>query len=399
MLNFQYIFASEEYNEFVNSSFNDVFGFFLSEVATPNSKINLATIGGASVSINTINKNNNGGQFINNDFKDFAGQIAPFDTQYDGFTRMIEIAAPVVAGTEYILKLAIADVRDSAFDSAVFLRGFSTIPPEIQLLENAIDLPTGSSIDFGSTLENNPLQRTVSIRNLGAAGAADLRISNIQIPAGFSLLSNTIADIPAGTSRNIQIQLDATNAPGTFQGVLSFTTNDTDENPFTLNLNGTVTAPVANLQIQDSSNNFLSSGVSSINFGNTTVGTPINRILTLTNTGNAILTFTSASLPTGYSVAGFNFPSSLGVGTSTTLLLRLDAASENTFDGNVTFNNNAPSTPFVFAVSGLVAAAPPVVAPVPRTTANIPTLSEWAMILLSVLLLLIGMGQMRKESH
>src|SRR6185436_9045314 len=53
-ISFQYVFGSEEYNEWVGSPFNDVFGFFLNGV-------NIATVpticssGGIPVAINNVN--------------------------------------------------------------------------------------------------------------------------------------------------------------------------------------------------------------------------------------------------------------------------------------------------------------------------------------------------------
>ena len=44
----KYVFSSEEYNEFVDSEFNDVFGFFVDGV-------NCAKINGSSTAINNVN--------------------------------------------------------------------------------------------------------------------------------------------------------------------------------------------------------------------------------------------------------------------------------------------------------------------------------------------------------
>ncbi len=64
-LNIRYVFASEEYLEFVHTNYNDLFGCFLSGpgISGPYSKqsVNIATVPGTQsyVGVNTINKSNN----------------------------------------------------------------------------------------------------------------------------------------------------------------------------------------------------------------------------------------------------------------------------------------------------------------------------------------------------
>lgn len=121
---FSYVFASEEYNEWTNSSYNDVFGFFLDGT-------NIALIPGTStpVSINNVNGGKPFGVnashpelFNNNDLQD-GGPF--FDIQYDGFTDVfVSSALNIGAGTHHI-KLAIADAGDGVLDSAVFIQAGS----------------------------------------------------------------------------------------------------------------------------------------------------------------------------------------------------------------------------------------------------------------------------------
>ncbi len=80
-ISFDFIFASEEYLEWVGSSFNDVFGFFLSG---PNVgvDVNIALIPNTSdpVAINSVNHITNSQYFFLNDNPPGQG------VQYDGFT-------------------------------------------------------------------------------------------------------------------------------------------------------------------------------------------------------------------------------------------------------------------------------------------------------------------------
>ena len=140
---FDYIFASEEYCDFVGSDFNDAFGFFLSGPGIngnfTNNAENLAVVNGVDpVSINTINWQTNSEQYVSNvpqvQFQDAFGctfqeraalPIAQQEFQFDGFTKTLTAFAEVEPCEVYHLKMSIADVSDDGYDSAVFLKANS----------------------------------------------------------------------------------------------------------------------------------------------------------------------------------------------------------------------------------------------------------------------------------
>jgi hypothetical protein len=129
VISFQYVFASDEYNEYVNSPFNDVFGFFLNGV-----NIALLPDKVTPVSINSINCGNpadtlppsNCGLFRNNDLDDGGGSI---NTEMDGLTVVLTASAPLYPGLNHI-KLAIADASDYFWDSDVLIKGESFVCAE-----------------------------------------------------------------------------------------------------------------------------------------------------------------------------------------------------------------------------------------------------------------------------
>jgi hypothetical protein len=122
-IQFSYVFGSEEYNEFVNAGFNDVFGFFVNGV---NEALIPSTI--TPVAIDNINCGNaapgtappgpgtNCSLFVNND-------PAAHNTQLDGYTTVLSFTAAVNPGVPNTLKIAIADTSDGILDSAVFIGG------------------------------------------------------------------------------------------------------------------------------------------------------------------------------------------------------------------------------------------------------------------------------------
>jgi outer membrane protein OmpA-like peptidoglycan-associated protein len=155
---FEYVFASDEYPEFVNKGVNDIFGFFLMQ---QNSRAlfptNLAQVPNSKkpVSINSINHRINEQYFLRSDFLDAHDDefwranpelfLRARFFEYDGFTTVLRATAKLEPGKTYHLKFAIADVGDRIYDSAVLLKAKSfassgkRIPQADSIVKNEID--------------------------------------------------------------------------------------------------------------------------------------------------------------------------------------------------------------------------------------------------------------------
>ncbi len=156
VIQFQYVFTSEEYNEWVHSPFNDVFGFFLNGV-------NIALVPGSPgtpVSINNVNCDNPYNPpagsycnlFVNNDCSDIPPGSFPCsgvrDTEMDGLVVVLTATGVLEPGVNHI-KLALADAGDQVLDSNVFIQGQSFVCGN----------PTGACCDTNSlTCTDNVLE-------------------------------------------------------------------------------------------------------------------------------------------------------------------------------------------------------------------------------------------------
>jgi LPXTG-motif cell wall-anchored protein len=228
-LKFKYVFSSEEYNEYVNSEYNDVFGFFV------NGK-NMALIPGTEipVSINNINGGNPFGEnatnpqyFINNDLDDGGGSI---NTEMDGLTTVLTVQAPVIKGEPNHIKMAIGDAGDSDYDSAVFIESgsFTSVdatPPEKPTVNQVgdgdtqvtgkaepkatvfvkagdVEIGKAASDDSGSFTVNIPKQDAGTVLNVFAQDAAE----NISEPETLTVIDETP---PANPIVNSVTNMDA----------------------------------------------------------------------------------------------------------------------------------------------------------------------------------------------
>ncbi|MDO8368214.1 MAG: choice-of-anchor L domain-containing protein [Saprospiraceae bacterium] len=147
-VSFEYVFASEEYEEYYCSIFNDVFGFL---VSGPNpgggaayADLNIALIPSTSkaVSINSVGPPqcgtfaappNSPGSPGTGDPAFYQNMTGATSLQYDGKTVLLTAKIALKACQKYHFKLGVQDASDGILDSGVFIKegSFKSTPPEI----------------------------------------------------------------------------------------------------------------------------------------------------------------------------------------------------------------------------------------------------------------------------
>lgn len=131
-VSFRYVFASEEYPEFVCSQYNDAFLFQISGPGIVGTQ-NMALIPGTSipVTINNVNggsagtSSGGGGSCDTSHANYYVDNSNGATLEYDGFTTVLTALAVVVPCQVYHLRIAIADAGDGVYDSGVFFEAGS----------------------------------------------------------------------------------------------------------------------------------------------------------------------------------------------------------------------------------------------------------------------------------
>ena len=180
-----YVFASEEYEEYVGSQFNDVFAFFVNGT---NCALTPGTA--APITVNTINPGSNALFYVPND-------DGTYDTDFDGFTVVLTCRAAVNPGVKNTLRLVIADTSDGILDSGVFLQASGV-----------------SSNPIGPLQPITP-NRVLDTRQAATAGAGALGLAaGSRVPAGGSIsVKVTGGDVP-DSALAVALNVTAVDAEG-----------------------------------------------------------------------------------------------------------------------------------------------------------------------------------------
>jgi hypothetical protein len=378
-LSFQYVFASDEYNEFVGE-FNDVFGFFLT--APDGSPVNIALIPGTSlpVSINNVNDGNpnldppypptNSEYYINNEFLPSA---APLDTEMNGLTTTFTAQATVVPGQTYHIKLAIADANDHLYDSNVFLQAGS--------LSSANVTANPTSLSFGSQAENTTsASQLVTITNVGTT---TVTISSIVASANFGETNTCPATLTAGggTGSNCTVNVNFTpSATGTLIGTVTVTytsTGSTTPQTTTITLTGTGTpATGGTVTVTPSSLAFGSQAVSS-------TSAPLS--VTVTSNSTAAVNFTGFTVgganasdfavPLPNSSTGCSPTGTLAAGASCIINVVFTPQANGPQTATLNIADNATGSPQMVALSGTGVTSSVIIAVAPGGSTTATTVS------------------------
>lgn len=266
-MRFNYVFASEEYNEYVCSNFNDVFGFFISGAGIAgnegflNNAENIAIIPGTNtnVAINSLNRGvsglsgaasvcnaqhpgwqNNSIYFIDNE-----NNTDPNSTQFDGFTVKMPVKIALLCGETYHIKIAIADAVDRKNDSAVFIesQSFASLPSLTSNLEinNAqsdtianegcsgivIDLFRDNSEEAGTYFLNST-ELNALFPQMPESVSFDVGEDSLQLV--LDLMDNNLTE----GLREIQLKFMQISACGTDTSFHNIPLNVSDSPPFTI---------------------------------------------------------------------------------------------------------------------------------------------------------------------
>ncbi len=218
-LRFRYSFGSEEYPEYACTAFNDVFGFFIQGPGYP-VFTNIARVPGTMlpVSINNIHPNNPAAppcpplnvQYYNDNNNNSSNQPV-----YDGFLDVFTAMAVVTPCQPYTIKLAIADVGDSAYDSGVFLEAKSFGTGSLQV--NAVSVSADGTLAEGCS----PGSVTFTLPELHSQNYNVVyNVFGSALPGlDYQAVPNTLS-IPAGQS-SITVPINAfeDNLPETLESI------------------------------------------------------------------------------------------------------------------------------------------------------------------------------------
>lgn len=197
-IKFNYVFGSEEYPEYVNAGFNDVFGFFISGPGISGQQ-NIARLpDGSPVAIDNVHgsgTNVNGTPYPPRFPQLYVNNVGGPTIQYDGFTKLLTAKAKIQCNATYHIIIAIADVGDGIFDSGIFLEGksFSATEPvegKFTISQNVFNDPSimaESCVSTTFTMERTPCNvNTPMTVNFTTSGTATEGVDYSAFPTSIT---------------------------------------------------------------------------------------------------------------------------------------------------------------------------------------------------------------------
>ncbi len=199
-VSFDVIFGSDEYPEWVDSSFVDI-------AAISVNGVNYALFDGDPLKpLSIVGNNIASGSLFDNQYS-YEG-TSPYSIEYDGISPRITISIPVAMDGVYDVRLGVADTGDSSLDSGIFISNFRS--NYSSAVDGALVEVTSPDPSTGIYMPASPITAT---KFIGGSG-------------NNTFVGSTAADtydISSGNTDNIQGTAQQLNG----DTVIGFTTSDT----------------------------------------------------------------------------------------------------------------------------------------------------------------------------
>ena len=267
-----------------------------------------------------------------------------------------------LSGLNRLKVLSLSANRFNGFDSTSFNRAFRLNYTRIVLLAVVICcLPfallaqstpslvlSTNSLAFGNVAVGQTASRTVT---LTSTGTAPVTISAISVAGSLFTESGVAAPLTLNSGQTATLTMTFTSPHvSTFTGVLTITSNSSSNPTAVVNMSasGVAGAPTLGLSM------------TTINYGNVTVGQTASQPVVLTSTGTALVTISGISIAGSlFTASGVTAPLTLNPGQSATLTMTFTSPHVSSYTGVLTITSNSSTNPTAvvnMSASGVAAA-------------------------------------------
>ncbi len=180
-ITFDFVFGTDEFPEYVNSLYNDIFCAFLD---------------GENICFDHNNNLIN----VNNDFFQIDNQSDPLNLEYDGFTPLLRTSDTLTEGN-HTLKFAICDMGDQILDAGVFLSNF-----KFEYTNQGTDPVSIIDDQVFEVMENSPGGTLVGNVVIKVPDSMGVTLQVVNVVPEFDLDSLTPYDLTVANGANLDYE-------------------------------------------------------------------------------------------------------------------------------------------------------------------------------------------------
>ncbi|GEM_PF-6696499 len=328
--------------------------FVITNIGTADLDLNALSIGG-------LNASNFSWAPVTSPFPDF---LAPSATA----TFKVTFTPPAVGGYNAYLQIFNNSILNNENPFDILLSGTAmSATKEIEVFDGTVNIAKGTTINLTTApggVVGTPITKTFTIQNIGGTA---LKIDSLQFSTGgtglkLSSLAATTLDAAGGAKDKVEftVTLEAATA-GEFTGTVSIANDDTDENPFTFVVTGTILSSLTTPEVtvwevlDDASLDEIFDEQTDIVDFSAAINTPVTKTFKVKNIGGVALDLTALSpLPKGFSLVGV-FPTKVLPGQTVDFQIKLDTSAVANYGGTLEFySTDVDENPFSFPIGASV---------------------------------------------